>query len=450
MKNYDSIDLETPVVLPDTYASSNSEIFRTWISSVGFKKYFKNSSWMFFARIIGLVVSFLVTTYVVKYLGPENYGQLSYAVSVTSIFGIFVSLGIDQVLFREIIEHPQDRHTYIGTAFGLKFVSGLVVMLITITTAWLSSGNSLSFWLISLISFSYLFSCWNVIAYEFQADVKSKYPAIASIYVALILNAAKVAVVFFNKGVIYLAVVLACETLLNAIFYIAYHFKYYKSLRLWKINVDVAKKLFSDSWPLLFSSAFAIIYTRIDQVMIKHLINTTSVGLYDAAARLSEAWYFIPALIVSSLFPAIINARKSSEKEYFKRLRSLVYFLVVISILVALPITLFAKEIIFLIYGTKFAGSISILQIYIWAGIGTSLAYVTQNFLLAEKNQKAIFLSSSSAMVVNVVLNIILIPRMGMVGAALATLISYFFSSFSLLFFKNTRHRVLAIFSRNH
>ncbi|MEN9649284.1 MAG: hypothetical protein RL094_251 [Candidatus Parcubacteria bacterium] len=416
-----------------------------WLNNPGFQKYLKNAGWMFFSRIFSLIISFFVTTYVVRYLGPENYGFLSYSISYIGIFSVFTSLGLDQILYRELIQYPDKKNEYLGTSIILKMVAGIIMIGIAVGSAWHTSHQDISFLLISILSLTFLFNGWNIVAYEFQASVLAKYPSLINLYVSVLLNILKLVVVFMNKGVIYLTIIFMLEPVIYAVFYIFYRNKYYDSVLNWRFNYKIAKSLLYNSLPLLFSSAFAVIYSRIDQVMIKNFIDTKSVGIYDAAARIAEAWYFIPGLVVGSLFPALVNARQTSEYIYYARLKRLGLFMVLISVGVALPVALLGKQIIMLLYGVEFLGAVPILQIYIWAGIGTSLAYLTQNFLLAENNQKAVFIASFSAMAMNVVLNFIFIPKYGIAGAAWATFISYFCNFLSLFLFKDTRGKLLKI-----
>ena len=100
----------------------------------------------------------------------------------------------------------------------------------------------------------------------------------------------------------------------------------------WKFNKKLALQILKDSWPLLFVGAFTLIYSRIDQVMVKQFIDQTAVGLYGAAVTIAEIWYFIPAIIISSLFPAIVNSKKINENVYKKRLYDLLLLLIIISL----------------------------------------------------------------------------------------------------------------------
>jgi len=169
------------------------------------------------------------------------------------------------------------------------------------------------------------------------------------------------------------------------------------------------------------------------------MIDVQSVGYYDVAVRLSEVWYFIPAIITASLFPAIINAKTSSALQYGQRLLKLSGLLFFISVVIALPITLLAPIIIKILYGAEFLPAIGVLKIYVWAGVGAALGALVNSYLVAENYKSIIFTISFVSMSINVILNLILIPKTGIIGAAWATLISYSFMPLSLLFFKKIR-----------
>jgi len=395
-----------------------------WIHQ-GFQKYFQGIGWMFFTKIAGMVISFLTTAYIARNLGPTNYGELSYAVSFVSIFSFISVLGIDQVLYRDIVKFPEKKNEYLGSALALRLGASLIAIVLCVSFAFWISPKDVSLFLIFLLSITFIFNSFQIISYEFQADVKSKHISIFAILVTLILNILKVIVIANNKGVLYLAGVLVLESIFYMFGFLYFRTKIYGTIKEWSYNKDVTKSMLKDSWPFMFTSAFALIYSRIDQVIIKNMIGASSVGLYDAAVRLSEVWYFIPTIISSTLFPAIMNAKKVSVESFHKRLKSLALLLFVISVGIALPMTLFAHLIITTVFGAAFAGATIILQIYIWSNLFTSLNSVVSYYLIAENFKKTLFFSTFAGMVTNVILNIYLIPIYGMSGAAYATLISY-------------------------
>lgn len=421
-------------------------IIEKW-QNAGFQRYFKNTGWMLISRIFGMVISFLSIIFIARQLGPENFGQLSYAVSFVSIFSIFAYFGIETVLYRDLIKYPDRKKEFLGTALIVKLTAGLFAAIITSGFAIFLADNDVSKILIFILTGTFIFNSFQIITYEFQSQVKSKYPAIVSILVTLTLNILKIFVVIGGKGVIYLASILLLESILYMIFYWSIYEKILgEKINQWTFNKNIAVKLLKDSWPLIFSSAFALVYARIDQVFIKHMIDAHAVGIYDSAVKIAEAWYFIPGIIVGSLFPALINAKKHSEILYRERLRKLSILLLTIATTVAIITTILAPIIIKILYGQNFMGGVIILKIYVWANIATFLGILITNYLVAENYRKILFFISFIPMIMNIILNLIWIPKYGIVGSAYATLISYSLSPLSLILFKNTRHDLYQIF----
>lgn len=416
------------------------------VAHPGVRKHSKNMGWMFFSKIASMVVAFITTAYVARHLGPTNYGQLSYALSYTGLFGFLAALGIDQILYRDLIIYPEKRDVYMGSALTLRVVASIITVLLCTASAFIWSPNDVSLTLIFLVSLTFVFSSFLLLGYEFQAEAKQKYPSIFSIFIVLILNILKIIVIFSDKGVIYLAGIIMLEPILYGLGYWYLRTKEYGSIKNLRFDKTIALSMLKDSFPLIFASAFFAIYARIDQVMIKNMMNAESVGLYDSAVRISELWYFVPNIIVAGLFPAIINAKKTSAELYYKRTKKLFLLVIAISIFTALPTALLSKYLISIIFGAGFIGALPVLQIYVWSNIGAALNLVMQQLLVVENMTKIISLTTFCGMITNVILNLILIPKYGMPGAAFASLISYMIPFISLLLFKKTRQLILNIF----
>ncbi|MFD1188892.1 flippase, partial [Pontibacter rugosus] len=205
-------------------------------------------------------------------------------------------------------------------------------------------------------------------------------------------------------------------------------------------HISKARYLLKESWPLMVSGLVVMVYMKIDQIMIKEMMNTTAVGIYSAAMRLSEAWYFVPMLISQSLFPAILSAKKSDEALYKLRLQRLLNLMMFFSLVIAIIFTFLSDWIINFLYGPSFDGAGDILSIQVWAGVAVSSGVVSSNWFLIEGLQKYSMYRTSVGAVINVILNLILIPLYGIAGSAVATLISQFVASVLLnAFFSSTR-----------
>ncbi len=391
---------------------------------IGFKKYAKNTGWVLVGKFSTMAISFIATLYIARNLGPTNFGELSYAISFTGLFSFIASFGIDAVLYRELIKYPELRPKLMGTAIFIKLCAGILAMTTVTTSAFLFSPKDVSFVLVCVLSASFIFNAFNSITTEFGAIVQNKGISIASIVITLILNIAKILTMFLGGGVIYLAIVLLAESIMSAVAFLFLHTRKFGSLSELSFDKKLAKGLIYDAWPFILSSACAVVYARIDQVMLKNIIDATTVGLYDSAVRLTELWYFIPTIIVGSLFPAIVLSRSHSTSMYRRRTFALFGLISMIGIFITLLIYLLAPQIINIIYGQSFNGAIPILQIYVWAILPTFFIIVANQILLAENARVMLFSSATLGMVTNVIGNLLLIPKYQAVGAAISTVLS--------------------------
>lgn len=399
--------------------------YRWILSHEGFRRYFSNTGWMFGGQMFSLLVAFFIGAWLARYLGPENYGVLSYSIAFVGLFGFIATLGVDSILNRELVKFPEKRDELLGTAYRLKLIGGLIAFLLAVIGAAIFSTSPLIKLLIVLFSFSYILQSVNVISIFFQAEVKSKNNVKALLVATLISSVLKVIVILLNQGVIWIMVIYTLDLLWQGIGFIRAYNRYGLKIKNWKFNINLAKEILSNSWPIMLASAASFIYIRIDQVMIGSMLGNREVGIYAAAVKLVEVWYFIPIIICSSLFPAIINAKKSGLEMYKKRIKDFYILMTVIPIIIIIPVFIFAKPIILILFGSNYLGSVGILKIYIWSSLGLFLGTAVSQYLMSENLVKVIFRLNLLAMFINIVLNLIFIPIFGLTGAAWATLIAY-------------------------
>ncbi len=390
----------------------------------GFQKYFKNTAWMFLAQFSNLI-SLSVNIWLARYLGPENYGILSYVFAFVGIFGFLNNLGITDILIRELVRNPEKRDEYLGTAFGLSLFGGFGVFLCIIVSSFALESSVMVRSLIIIYGATSLFSSFGVISSYFQARVEAKKNAIAQIIGIIIVSAFKIFLILSGKGIIWFTFAFILDYFVSATIYLINYRKSGLKISDWKFRSHIAKYFLSISYLVMLSTVAGYLLLRIDQVMVKFYLGDAAVGLYAAAVRLSEIWYFIPGIIASSIFPAIINAKKIDEQLYLKRLKKLFIFLGGSALVIAIPIVLLAPFIVKIMFGPAYAASVPILQIYIWSGIGLFLSIGLNRYFFAEDKLKSIFYYNLFPGIINVILIMILIPTIGLNGAAWATLISY-------------------------
>jgi O-antigen/teichoic acid export membrane protein len=406
-----------------------------------FNKYVKNTGWLMFGKILSMVLGFIIA----GYLGASSFGDLSFASAFTMIMAAVAALGLDSFIIREIINEPAKKEEILGTALVMRLLVSLLLIPVTVGVYLLfhhfadHPGNSLT-WVIVILSLAYFFKSFNVIDSYFQSQVASKYVVKVQNVCVMLSVIVKLLLVWFHLPVIWFAAALSFDSLSLAAGLIYMYHKRGFSILKWTFSRSRAVMLLKQSFPLILSAVMISIYMKIDAVMLKG-VGSVEVGIYSVAANISEAWYFIPVAIVTSVFPAIIHARKTDLERYTKRLKNLYDLLVFISLPVAVLISFLGTDIIRLIYKDAYDGAGPMLSIHIWSGIFVFLGSASSQYLLAEGYTMISFQRTAFGAIANVLLNLWLIPVYGGIGASVATLIACFISTFYLLFIPKTRQQ---------
>jgi O-antigen/teichoic acid export membrane protein len=249
----------------------------------------------------------------------------------------------------------------------------------------------------------------------------------------------KILAIIFGLGVTWITLIYVLDGVWGGWGLILAYRKNGLRIREWKFNWKLALEILTDAWPLMLSGAAMSVYMKIDQVMIGNMLGETKVGLYAAAVKISEIWYFIPVIICTSLFPAIVNAKMSDKASYKKRLHDLYWLMFFLATALAVPISILAKPIVALIFGIRYLPAAGALQIHIWAGLGVFWGVALNQYLLSENRTFINLVLTLSSAVLNVILNLYLIRNWGINGAAMATLISYLFVPVSFFTYNSIR-----------
>ena len=392
--------------------------------SSGFKKYFVNTGWLFFERIVGMVVIFFVGVYVARYLGPANFGLLSYAGSFVGLFSAIATLGLDNIVVRELVKGEKRRDELLGTTFVLKIIGSIFVLIIIVIAVRFTTNDSFTNLLIFIIAIGTIFQSFNVVNFYFQSKVLSKYTVYTQVFTTILCAVIKLLLIYFNMGLIYFAIVILLQSIILASGLVVMYMKQKSSLFNWSIKFDLARSLLKYSWPLILSGIAVSIYMKIDQVMIKNMLDAKAVGNYAVAVRLTEVWYFIPMVISSSLFPAIINAKKQNKELYYTRLQNIYDLVIWMSIAIVIPLRFFSNFIFDFLFGIQYIGAVKVFNITIFILILISISSVHGKWLLIEGLQKYNLLYTTTGMIVNVIGNYYFIKKYGYIGAAYATVLA--------------------------
>ncbi len=427
------------------------KLIKSLASHKGFVKYFNNTLLIFFEKVLRIFVGLFVSVWVARYLGPTDFGEFSYILSFVGIFSVLATLGLDSIVVRELVAENIDEGKIIGTAFLLKIIGFFLVIAAILFAIPFTSNNSYTNILIFIVAGATIFQSFNVVDMYFQSKVLSKYVVYANFISLFISSIVKIIFILNEYSLIYFIWVIVFDSLILAAG-LVYFFttKSTISIKNLKFDKETSFFLLKDSWPLIFSGIVISIYMRIDQIMIREILNIESVGQYAAAHKISSAWYFVPSVIVSSLFPAIIKAKKDNHELYLYRLQFLYDFMIWIGVFVAIVITLNADAIISLLYGSQYNQSSQVLAIHIWTVVVMNFGIVWSKWLILENMQRYGLYGDIFSLLVNIVLNLFLIRLYGINGAAIATFISYLITPFLVMaFIRNNLPIVMLLNSLN-
>ncbi|MFT6836249.1 MAG: O-antigen/teichoic acid export membrane protein [Francisellaceae bacterium] len=411
----------------------------------GVQKYLANTSWLFLEKIIRMTAGLLIGVMVARYLGPKQFGFFSYLISFVGLFTVIATLGLDSIVVRELVKKKSQANMLLGTAFTLKFFAAIIVITLILLTANFTGEDSTTTYYILLIASSTLFQSTNVVDFYFQSQVSSKYIAYVNIISLVISSIVKIILVISEAPLTAFVWMTLFDSISLACAFCYFYSTKASSLLAWRFKRTIALRLLKDSWPLILSGIMISLYMRIDQVMIKNMLDDEAVGFYSAAIRLSEVWYFIPMLITSSLFPAIVNAKKHSVELYHSRLQKLYDLTFWGGVLIALPISLMSEWIVLLVFGDAYHEAASVLVLHVWAGIFVGMGVVKGKWQVAENLPMHGFYGAILSLVVNLILNYLLIPQYGIKGAAFATLVSQLCAGYLINYFFKELHPQLRL-----
>ena len=407
-------------------------------------KIVENIGWLFFDKILRMGVGLFVWVWIARYLGPEYFGLLSFAIAFTGLFGVVAGLGLHNIVVRDIARDSESASLTLGTTALLQLISGLVAfLLVLVSIAYLRPEDDLARSIVAILGLIMMFKASEVALYWFESQVQSKYTVWVQNSVFVVFAVIKVGMILQGASIFAFVWAMLAEAAVVALILLLVMNLRGQRLAHLTVSFERAKTLLKDGWPLLLSVAAISVYTKIDQIMLGQMIGDKSVGIYGAAVRISELWYAIPVVIVSSLLPTILDAQKHSKELYYEKIQYLYDLMVIISISIALPMTFLATPIITLFFGPSYAEGGMILAIHIWAAVFVSLSVASGVCFLAENRLTFTLQRTMLGAVANVALNLILIPDFGMLGAALALVISQMLASLFYDLLHRETHKML-------
>lgn len=376
--------------------------------------------------IIKSGVGMVISIWLARYLGPAQFGTLNYLIAIAFLFSAVATFGMNSIVVRDVIRQPEQRDYILGTAIVLQTMGGTIAWLCAIITASLIQRDDSHFIaMVAIVGTVSLYKATEVIKFWFESQVQSRYAVWAENSVFLVFAVIKIMLLVSRAPLMTFIWIVCAEGLATAIALTMVYARFGGHLSQWKFQQERWFQLAREGAPLMVSGLAMAGYMRLDQIMLGKLLNEQAVGIFSAALRLSEAWYFIPISVMASVFPAVISAKSAGQSQYIARLESTHTLMVLIALMLAVPITFSSDHIINLLYGDHYSGAGTVLSLHIWSALFVFIGVASHQWFVAENLQRFVLLRTICGALANILLNLLLIPQYGPAGAAVASLIAH-------------------------
>ena len=392
------------------------------------KKVFKNATWIISVRIVQAILNMVISMLTARYLGPSNFGIINYAASIVAFFVPLMNLGLGNIMVQQIVMEPEDEGKALGSALTSCFICGtLSVLGVFAFTSIANHGEKETIIVCLLYSVSLITEAFEILMYWFQAKLLSKYTSLITLCSFLVVSAYKVFLLVSGKSVRWFAITYALDYLIYGVGILIY----YKKLGGKKLEFDwkLLKRMVGKSKYYILSGLMISVFAQTDRVMLNLMIDETATGLYSAAAACAAMTSFIFAAIIDSLRPMIFESLKTSEEEFKLNMSRLYSIVIYFALAQCIGITIFAKPIMYILYGLEYMAAVPVLRLVVWYSTFSYLGAVRNIWMLAKGKERLIWIIDLSGAIANVFLNVVLISTMGIMGAALASLLTQMFAN---------------------
>ena len=389
---------------------------------------FKNASWIIVCRIIQSLISFVIGMITARYLGPSNYGVISYVSSIVAFFLPIMQLGLTHTLVKEFVQTPEKEGEILGTALAINIISSIFCMIGLVTfVLFVDAGEKETILVCILYSFTLLFQATEMTQYWFQSKLLSKYPYIATLVAYIVVALYKIYLLVTQKSIVWFACSNVLDYFLISVLLLVIYYKVGEQKL--SFNWILGRELISRSKYYIIPGLMVMIFQHTDRIMIKLMLGETETGYYSAAITCVGISAFVFNAIIDSARPVILEAKKQNNTLYKRRMVQLYSIITSISLVQSVVMTILSKPIVSVLYGAEYSKSAGILAIAVWYVTFSYYGSVRNVWILAEGKQKYLTSINLIGALANVALNFCLIPFFGAAGAAIASLITQFFTN---------------------
>ncbi|WP_188979977.1 flippase [Halocalculus aciditolerans] len=382
----------------------------------------RNVSSLFTSNLISKAFDFWFFTLVVWYLGPDDFGSFAAALSLASVFSILVSLGADEVVTREVARSSSLTARYTTSLLSIRFFAGVIMVPLVVVSSLLLGYSSVvlicsALFAVSLV-FRYLTRSFHS---TFNGHDLMWITALSEVLRASIKLGGGWFLMQSSGGIFMLSSIYILSNLISLAFSFALYCHVFDNTHL-SISFIGIRTILSATIPFALSGGLVTLYNNIDVLMLSKLIGTSSVGMYSAPYKIMMGLVSVMSPLVLSVYPMM--SRKSDEVELSFLFGRLIKYVSIISIPMGFGVVCISPNLISLLFGPQYDRSSIILRILIWNFVLISLSWPFAYLLKALDAQSANLRASAIELTSNVILNAILIVHVGVLGAAIATVIT--------------------------
>lgn len=392
------------------------------------KKVFANLFWAMTGKIVNMAGVLLVGILVARYLGPSQYGLMNYVISYVSLFTIISNFGLDNIEIRELSRTPERKEYILGTCFRIRMFFSTFALILVILSLILFKANTFTSCMILLYSVTLYTGGFNIIRNYFTSIVKNEYVVKSEIVRTIIGACIKVVLLWIKAPLEYFIAATVFDTVLVASGYFFSFKKTVGKISEWKYDKTIVPYYIKESFPLVLSGAAVIIYQRIDQVMIGNMIDNASVGYFATAGKFLDLVLFLPMVLTQTVTPLLVKAKERNKEEYERKKQQFVNIVVWMAIILSSLVSFFAYWLIHFTYGDRYLPAVPVLQIMAFKTVGMALSSSSGQIIIMERMQKWAFMRNLMGCLTCIGLNMLLIPKYGIIGSAWVTILTILMS----------------------
>lgn len=398
------------------------------IKSIIKNKEVNNASWLIGGKVIQMMISLIVGILTARYLGPANYGVINYGTAYVAFFTSLSSLGINSIIIKNFVDHPDEEGKTIGTTLVLRLLSsGLSCLLIFLIVSIADAGEKETIAIVVLCSLSLVFQIFETLNFWLQSKYLSKRIAIATLIAYIFTSIYKIVLLIFQKNVLWFAFATSFDYIVYAIVIIFFFKK--ENGPSWSFSFAKAKELLVPSHHFILSGLMVSIYGYTSKLILKHMVDATAVGYYSTAVSICHMWTFVIQAIIDSMYPTIMRLHKTDRLAFERKNRQLYAIVFYLCFFVSLVITVFAPLIVSILYGEDYMPAVAPMRVITWYTAFSYMGVARNAWIVCENRQKYLKFMYFGAVVINICLNLALIPIIGTVGAAMASFVTELFTS---------------------